>query len=373
VNDFLPAFGCVDRPAPVPDSLVTLTPGELIAREIAARGISQAELATRTGLSTKHVNQVIKDIVPLSTETALLIERVTGLSADLLGRLEATRAAREGRRTARTDLATYESWFNRFPHDILVSKRLVNPSDDIMAQTEALLRFFGAADPDAFERLYEDSLVSFRRAQQFDVDAWASAVWLRLAEVRAAEIQTDQDVPSFSRRAFIKLLDELPSVTRLPLRRAISTVQRRCLAVGVHVILQPELPRTRAWAATRWVGDRPVVILSARGKKQDTLWFNFFHESGHIVLHPKRRSAVRLEEKGDDADGHEAEANAFASDYLLRHNDPSILTNITTQEQARALAGQLEVDEGIVAGQVANATQRWRTFQKMRKSFDLGD
>lgn len=44
-----------------------ITPGEVLRRELAVRGISQADVAARAGISAKHLNQVVQDVVPLST------------------------------------------------------------------------------------------------------------------------------------------------------------------------------------------------------------------------------------------------------------------------------------------------------------------
>ncbi len=364
------AFGRVGRPGALPDALVSITPGELIRREIAARGISQAELSARTGLSTKHVNQVIKGVVPLSTDTALLVERATGVSADLLSSLEAKREARESRQAAKDRLAGLAAWFKEFPLPVLTERRIINRSDDLTTQIDHLLAFFGLADADAFERLYSDSLVSFRRAQHLGVDAKATAVWLRLAEKQAEDVHAQETVPAFSRRAFIKLLDDLPTLTKEPIEEALIHLREHCLGVGVHVVLLQELNGTRACAATRWVAERPVVVLSGRGKKQDGLWFNFFHEAGHIVLHPKRRSAVQLDNTGDDAEGHESEANRFAADHLLRHVDPSAIERVRTRRQAQLLAQELDVDPGIIAGQAAHAHHAWTEFSRLRKPLD---
>ena len=65
-----------------------LPPGYLLRDELNARSISQAELAVRTGLSTKHINQVIKGIVPLSAEVALVLERVLGVPSHIWNGME---------------------------------------------------------------------------------------------------------------------------------------------------------------------------------------------------------------------------------------------------------------------------------------------
>lgn len=56
-------------------------PGRILQRELDERSISQAQLAARTGLSTKHINLVIKGTAPLSPDVAVMLEQVLGTSA----------------------------------------------------------------------------------------------------------------------------------------------------------------------------------------------------------------------------------------------------------------------------------------------------
>jgi plasmid maintenance system antidote protein VapI len=48
--------------------------GEILQRELDAAGVSQAWLAHLTGLTTKHINQVIRGHARLSVEVAVRIE-----------------------------------------------------------------------------------------------------------------------------------------------------------------------------------------------------------------------------------------------------------------------------------------------------------
>ena len=58
-------------------------PGETLRQVLEDLHLTQLDLAHRTGLSTKHVNQVIQGSAPLTQETALSLERVTGVPAGL--------------------------------------------------------------------------------------------------------------------------------------------------------------------------------------------------------------------------------------------------------------------------------------------------
>ena len=341
--------------------------GALLREELKARGLSQAELAARTGLSAKHINQVVQGVAAMSAETALLIEAATGIPAELLIAVDAPHQARRGRAAARERLKDHRDWLAEFPVKALASRGIVDTRADDITQIEQLLAFFGVADPTSYDRLYDEAALSFRRAQHLDVDVRATAVWLRLVEREAAEIAC----APFTRPLFLALLELLPELTRLPIAEAFPELQRRCATAGVAVVWVPDMKGARASGAARWVGaDRPVIAVTGRGGMEDGMWFAFFHEAGHVALHPKRRSVIDLGEQGDDDDGAESEANAFATRLLLRGQDPSLLRGVKTHAQAEALAEQLRIHAGIVAGLIGfqRGGTAWRNYRPLRRA-----
>lgn len=59
-------------------------PARVIAGWLRERGWFQKNLAEATGMTEKHVSQLLTGKISLSVPVAVLVERVTGLSADLL-------------------------------------------------------------------------------------------------------------------------------------------------------------------------------------------------------------------------------------------------------------------------------------------------
>lgn len=57
--------------------------GDVLRRTLRTLGIKQAELARRTGLTPKHINQVIKHGVPVSPAVAAAIGEATGIPAEV--------------------------------------------------------------------------------------------------------------------------------------------------------------------------------------------------------------------------------------------------------------------------------------------------
>ncbi len=63
-------------------------PGATLLETIEVRGISQKELAQRTGFTEKHISQIITGKMPISPGAAIRLERVTGVPAHLWNALE---------------------------------------------------------------------------------------------------------------------------------------------------------------------------------------------------------------------------------------------------------------------------------------------
>jgi len=69
-----------------PDFVVA--PGVTLKESIDSKGISQAQLAQRTGLTEKMISQIINGIAPISYDTAGKLELVTGVPAKFWNRRE---------------------------------------------------------------------------------------------------------------------------------------------------------------------------------------------------------------------------------------------------------------------------------------------
>ena len=70
----------------IPDYLVP--PGEVLEEYLEAYSMTQAELSARTGLTKKTINEIIKGKSPITSETALKLERSLGRPAHFWNNLE---------------------------------------------------------------------------------------------------------------------------------------------------------------------------------------------------------------------------------------------------------------------------------------------
>jgi HTH-type transcriptional regulator/antitoxin HigA len=68
---------------------IAIPPGEHLAEELEARGMSQSELARKMGRPVQAVNEIVQGKKAITGATALQLEKTLGISAELWMSLEA--------------------------------------------------------------------------------------------------------------------------------------------------------------------------------------------------------------------------------------------------------------------------------------------
>ena len=310
--------------------------------------MSQAELAERTGLTPKTVNEMIKGKAAVTPDTALHLERVLGLPASFWNNLQRRFDEAQAREAEARRLRRAIAWAGRFPLRTMGRWKWLDLPHNRVDRVRAVLNFFGTATPEAWEARWASVKVAFRCASGFEVDQYALACWLRQGEIQATAIETEPYDPG----AFRQALETARGLTALPDVEFLDPLRQVCAAAGVAVVFVPELPRVRTYGATRWLSPRKAMLqLSLRQKSDDQLWFSFFHEAAHILLHPKK--AVFLERK-DGGDELEREADRFAGEHLIptAAYEAFVEYGEFDAESVAQLAAALEIPPGILVGRL---------------------
>jgi hypothetical protein len=195
----------------------------------------------------------------------------------------------------------------------------------------------------------------------FEARSEAVAAWVREAEIVASQVP----LAEFDEGQLRGSLDELRGLTRENTQAGLGQAQLICSKAGVAVVLVPELPNTRISGCARWLSDTHAMVgLTIRYKWDDQLWFTFFHEVGHILLHREVRSFVvdnAADHMGDDVVDsdmarYEQEADRFAADTLI---PPAALAEFLrvhgktlTNDEIHQFAEAVGVGPGIVIGRL---------------------
>ncbi len=83
------------------------------------------------------------------------------------------------------------------------------------------------------------------------------------------------------------------------------------------------------------------------------MWFSFFHEAGHLLLHNGNKDAQWI----DDQETHsgsgskqEVEADTFAQDFLVAPEAANKLIGLSSEKAVKDFAASIGIAPGIVIG-----------------------
>jgi plasmid maintenance system antidote protein VapI len=312
------------------------------------RGWSKKEFAARLGCTPKHVSELLKGEAPIHGELASALSRVLGSTPEFWLRREADYRAARQRKEAADALIKDAPWLGEIPSAWLIAEGLVPYRAHPGEKVEAHLRYFGVGSVAAWRETYAAAGVAYRSSASFGREPGAVAAWLRRSELDAEKVRTEV----WNERGFRRVLPELRALTNdADPATFVPALTRACAANGVAVVFVPTPPGCGASGCTRWLTpDRAVLVLSMKHRTNDHLWFTFFHEAGHVLLHSKKQAFLEGLSGLDPT--LEQEADTFSADLLIPPAFRGELAGLRGEAQIRAFAERIGVHPGIIVGRM---------------------
>jgi addiction module HigA family antidote len=344
-------------------------PGEILEETLDARNIKRRDLAERCQLSVKTVSQIINGKATITPETAIQLEKVLGVSANIWVNLATNYQLHSVKAADRKMLAGEIDWAKKFPLKDLRNMGLLEEETDHGKIVEGLLDFLGVANSKAWEKGFQRVAVSYRRSPAFKSSYESLSSWLRISELSAQRIETKP----YDKEAFRSALDSIRALTTEEPKVFAPEMRRLCSRAGVALVFVPELNKTHLSGTARWLSpNKALISLSLRHKTDDHLWFSFFHEAAHIILHGRRD--VFLDEDGVKPNRYEEEANQFASDFLIPRDDYEdfIAEGRVRGNDIRIFAGRINIAPGVVVGRLQHDEHiRFNQHTRLKRGLQL--
>jgi addiction module HigA family antidote len=329
-------------------------PGATLADLIEERGIKQAELATRMGVTPKFVNELVAGKASITPTTALAMERALDVPADFWLAREARYQESLARADARSQLETEVDWLDEIPLKDMRSFGWIRDCSSKTDYVEECLQYFGVASVQAWRAQYVERTLAFaayRMSKSSSLAQGAIAAWLRQGEIQATQV----DCGDFDRSHLLRVIEAArPLTCEHDPNTFVPKLTALFSDIGIAVVFVRAPRGCPVSGAVRWVSAKKALIqLSFRYMRNDSLWFTFFHECGHIYLHGKKM--MFLEDKDMISNTEEDEANSFAADKLIPLQAwKEFCDGVYTEEMIKAFAASIGIHPGIVLGRLQN-------------------
>jgi len=327
-------------------------PGETLAEKLDEMGMGPKEFALRTAKPEKTISAILKGDSSITPDMAVQFESVTQIPAHFWMNLQ--RGYDEYIARAKRQIVIEQSvtWAKQFPLTDMIKKGWLPSAESIQDKTMAMLAFFAFSSHSAWEDYYfkQQLKVAFRISLAQTKEPYAISAWLRKGELQAIDLVAK----SYSEKNFRAALPKLKSLMARHPDGFFKQLQSICLEVGVKVVYTPCLPKAPISGSTRWLNDTPLIQLTGRYNRNDSFWFTFFHEAGHILLHGKKDIFLEKVEYSDKDKVKEEQANEFAEKWTLTEEEEAMILEAMplNENDLRRFAHQFNTHPAIIIGRL---------------------
>lgn len=292
------------------DSNIVTIPGEYIQKLLDDNCMTQLDLADKTGIHKKTINEIIKGKAPITTSTALKLEYVFNVDADYWNKLEAQYRSYLERQKDIESIKADEKYLKDIPYKELVKRGWIEDAKTSYDKVINLRKFFSVAslsfDTDLKRKL------AFRKSKNKKVSIESLYCWLRYGEI----CSNDGEYGKFDVNVLSQKVNEIRELAGNPFLKSFNIIKNLLKSAGVSLVFEPHLPNTYVNGISYKISsDKAIIMLSDRGKRDDILWFTLFHEIGHLLKHSKKEVFIDID--GEEETIIESEADCYARNILI--------------------------------------------------------
>ena len=330
-----------------------LHPGVILQKELERLGMSQKELAIRTGVTDKHVSTIINGTKGISAAYARKLEYALGSEKDYWGRLQ-----------AEYDLAMVriQEEYHISADEIDILKRLKdivsyflsygilhNDCSDAekVLQLRSILR---VSDLTIIPKISYNAAYRAQLNQNTKIDPYVLFAWQRLCEIM---LQESMPKVPFSVEHLSNSISDIKKAMFLDINIALSRLREILAGCGIgFAVVQHFRGAPVQGFIKRTEGGQIILCLTIRGKLADRFWFSLFHEIGHLIDGDYNSRFVDFDSVKSEA---EERADRYARDILINASAYNRWRSSQTEftlSAIREFAEKVGVPDWIVIGRL---------------------
>lgn len=349
-------------------------PGGLLKDELEARNINQKDFAVEIGMHKTMLNEILKEKRPVTAETALLLEKALGISAEYWMRFQSKYELDLARIKEKNiqKLVNIDIWkIIKEYVPVNYFKKLGYLVDELTDDIAKLKEVYNINSVDELVGLSAKQKFSlFRKSEKLKISEKNVLAWNVVAKYEANK----QKVNTFNPEKISDLIQELQTIF-FENNKAVNQVASKLKEYGIKFVLVPKLEHTPIDGYTFWSSDNPAIALTLRHNRIDNFAFTIMHEIGHIDLHLKGDAAQEffdLSTKNSHLELIEKEADEFAKDSLIPKTIWAEINSQVDFSDAMILefSNKNKVNPAIILGRIHHESKRYAISTSIDKKLN---
>lgn len=334
-----------------------VAPGEYLEEWIDDHGLSQQRVAELLGSSRKQVNEIVNGRAPITSDTAMRLERVVGIPAKTWLKYEALYRADLARIADEESLADHADEIApsavTYLRSIGVTKATKRSPGKLVSD---FLAFHRCGTWEAYVHLHEeasqgDYALAALKDSGTTLDRSLLTTWLRAAELAEPfERGRGYDYDPEQLRA---ALPELRARAATPDATMLRDIANMLSDLGVVFMVVEPPKKLPLLGMTRWIDKRvPVIQQTGRWGKDGFVIWTLFHEIGHVLNDPRGEMHVEYSTEKKRNSAAEKGANAFAMEILFGEAGVSQFSGLSYDREIADKAREIGIAPGVAVHQM---------------------
>ena len=291
-------------------------PGETLKEILDSNNMTQKELSARIGVSTKHMNQIISGLVPITPETAFKLEKVFPISASFWNNLQQNYDEEKLQIMEEYQVTEEEiGLVNSQSYNDLVKYVYLEKEKTGSKKVIQLREFYGVSSLFNVKGTLNSNAM-FRRSDKIETNEFALAAWMKICEIETNSIDAQNEVNLELLRQYI------PEMKKLNLNfnpnYIVERLQDMFANCGIAFAVVRNVKKAPVQGFIRKINNKMRLCVTLRNKYADIFWFTLFHEIGHLL---DFKDELHIDFSGVTLGQAESNADKFAMNTLLPKND----------------------------------------------------
>jgi len=318
--------------------------GDYLKDYLEFNNISQTQFALRMGVTQKHLNEIINNKKNVTAEMAANIERLTGISASFILKIENSRRIRDeildkykNKENLKTEI------YKEYSINELKKNNWVNFKDetDIFQICIDLLDFLKIKNFDIVNKLEEQVL--FKKNGD---DFKKLALWIAYCD----ELSAKQNVNEYNKCNFYFLVQDLKKEA-FENSLDVERIRELFNAYGIFFVVQKALKGTKVRGCFKVNGKHPAIYVTENYAGKDSFYYEIFHELGHCKSdYNEGKNKVIIE----GSEKQEFRADKFALDVMIPEDVwNEIMSRDLGEENLLEISKKFEIPMCFIVGRLA--------------------
>jgi HTH-type transcriptional regulator/antitoxin HigA len=334
-------------------------PGLTLEENLDFLNISNKELSLRTGISHKHILDILKGEASITADTAIKFEKVLNIKASFWNNLESNYKAEiaeikevEFLENEKKILPLLRETYNELALLGFMNRISWIPKNMIEI-VKSLQLFWGVSSLELIPGVNE---AAFRKYDRKNINEYTISAILRIAEIYAQKTE----VNLYSKKVLQNNLPILKEISEKEnFDENIDKLKQTLRECGIVLVCIPGFKNTHIQGITKWVSsDKALIVIKTTKQSEDKFWFTLMHEIGHIIKHSssKKKTFIDIDNTVDNQQ--EIEANNYANKFFMPGFDKRELdryisnSTFDINSAVNALSKDYGVSKSIIAGRI---------------------